>query len=344
MRAHGIKALLNTSRVAARPGYASVFVLAAMIVTAAILQKNFFSQSSLTLTADAFGPLVLLTMGQAVVMISGALDLSSGAALSLYTCVLTEVMRSGHPMTGVLALVLTAFVAVLVGVINGIGAAYMRISSVVVTFATSFIWLGLALFIRPTPGGESVNWFGTFFSLSEVAGAPEWIRTFGHITPPVLVLIAVACTAWFIISRTKVGRYIYAVGGDDDSAYRSGINAARVRTIAYVINALFVFLAALFFVGQNQSGDARFGDPFTLQTIAAAVVGGISLSGGRGSVYSGIIGALIIEFVNKIIFFANVPYAYGTLIAGLIVIFAIAMSRIYTLYSQHRLDKGQVSS
>ena len=324
-----------------RPEYASLVVLAVMVMTAAMLQRNFFTPTSLTLTIDALGPLILLTMGQAVVMICGALDLSSGAALSLYTCVLTWIMETGHPLTGVLALGGAVAVAVLVGLVNGIGAGYMRISSVVVTFATSFIWLGIALFIRPTPGGQSVNWFNAFFAYDSVNGMPKALRTFGAVIPPVLQLVLLACLVWFLISRTRLGRYIYAVGGAQDSAYRTGISTARIKTIAYVINALFVLLAALFFVGQNQSGDARFGDPFTLQTIAAAVVGGISLSGGRGSVYSAIVGAVIIELVNKIIFFANIPYAYGTLIAGLIVIFAIAVSQLYTIYSQRALAKGK---
>jgi len=310
-----------------------------MVVIAAILQRNFFAPTSLMLTIDALGPLILLTMGQAVVMVCGALDLSSGAALSLYTCVLTWIMESGHPLTGVLALGVTIGVAVLVGVVNGIGAGYMRISSVVVTFATSFVWLGIALFIRPTPGGQSVNWFNAFFAYDSVHGMPKPLLTFGTVIPPVLQLVLLACLIWFLISKTTVGRYIYAVGGGEDSAYRTGINTARTKTIAYVINALFILLAALFFVGQNQSGDARFGEPFTLQTIAAAVVGGISLTGGRGSVYSAIVGAVIIELVNKIIFFANIPYEYGTLIAGLSVIFAIGVSQLYTIYSQRSLAK-----
>ena len=131
-----------------------------------------------------------------------------------------------------------------------------------------------------------------------------------------LILILLGCLFWYFLSKARTGRYLYAVGGNEESAYRSGINTARVQIIAYVINSVFIFLAALFFVGQNQSGDARFGDPFTLRTIASAVVGGIALTGGRGSIFFAIVGALIINLVNKIIFFANIPYAYGTLVAG----------------------------
>ena len=106
-----------------------------------------------------------------------------------------------------------------------------------------------------------------------------------------------------------------------------------------MINSIFIFLAALFFVGQNQSGDARMGDPLTLRAIAAAVVGGIALAGGRGSVFFALIGALILSLVNKIIFFANIPYAYQTLVSGVIVIVAIASSQAYTLYSRKSMTR-----
>jgi len=322
----------------AKPEYSSILMLVVMIVLAAILQRNFFRPSSLILTIDAFSPLILLTMGQAVVMLSGSFDLSSGAALSLYTCVLTWIMKTGEPFSGVVALLVTLVVAIIVGIINGFGAGYMRVSSVVVTFATSYVWLGIGLFIRPTPGGDSVNWFNAFYDFRNVEGVPQFFQKLGAFLPPVLLIVLLACGIWYVISRTKLGRYIYAVGGNEESAYRSGINTARVQIAAYVINSIFVFLAALFFVGQNQSGDARFGDPFTLRTIAAAVVGGIALTGGKGSVYTALVGAVIISLVNKVIFFANIPYAYGTLVAGLIVIVAIAGPQIYQVYNKRSAE------
>jgi ribose transport system permease protein len=103
--------------------------------------------------------------------------------------------------------------------------------------------------------------------------------------------------------------------------------------LACIINSVFIFLAALFFVGQNQSGDARMGGPLTLRSIAAVVVGGISLTGGRGSIYFALLGALTLSFVNKIIFFANIPNAYQTLVSGIIIIVAIA-GPAYVMFSK----------
>lgn len=322
-----------------KPEFSSLLILAVMLVITSVLQKNFFETKSIVRNINAFAPLILLTMGQAVVIISGGLDLSAGSALSLLTCVLTFVMKKGDPETGVYALIITFAVAILLGVINGIGAGYLRIPPIIVTFATSFIWLGAALFLRPTPGGEAVDWFKAFYDIGTVKDVPAFIKAFGAIVPPALILVLIGCVLWFIISKTRTGRYIYAVGSNNDSAYASGIDTAKVQMVAYIINSVFIFLAALFFVGQNQSGDARMGDPLTLRAIAAAVVGGIALTGGRGSVYFALVGALILSFVNKIIFFANIPNAYQTLISGVILIVAIASSLVYTLYNKRALIK-----
>jgi len=330
-------------RLISNPDFSRLLILILMFVLTAVLQRNFFAMRSIVRNIDSFMPLILMTMGQAVVIISGGLDLSVGTALSLLTCVLTSVMRAGVPITGLYALVVTFAVAMAIGAINGVGIGYLRIPPVIVTFATSFIWLGIALFLRPTPGGETVDWFQAFYRIRNIETAPAFLKAFGEIIPPSLILILIGCLVWWIVSRTRTGRYIYAVGGNSQSAYETGINTAWVQMKACMINSVFIFLTALFFVGQNGSGDARMGDPLTLKAIAAAVVGGIALTGGRGSVFFALIGALIFSFVSKIIFFANIPNAYQTLFGGLIVIIAIAASQIYTLSSRRTGQESKLT-
>ncbi|MBN2325324.1 MAG: ABC transporter permease [Spirochaetes bacterium] len=314
-----------------------------MFALTAVMQKNFFAMKSIVRNINSFTPLILLTMGQAVVIISGGLDLSVGTALSLLTCVATSVMRQGLPITGVYALLVTFAVAMAMGLINGIGIGFFRVPPLIVTFATSYIWLGIALFLRPTPGGETVDWFQVFYKIRNIESAPASLKAFGEIIPPALVLIILGCILWWIISRTKTGRYIYAVGGNSESAYVTGINTSWVQIKACLINSVFIFLAALFFVGQSRSGDARMGDPLTLKAIAAVVVGGIALTGGRGSVYYAFVGALIFSFVSKIIFFANIPNAFQTLFSGVIIIIAIAGSQLYTLSSRKEMEESKLT-
>jgi ribose transport system permease protein len=319
-----------------KPETSSLLILVTMFIITAVLQENFFETRSIIRNINAFAPLILLAMGQAVVIVSGGLDLSQGTALSLLTCVLTTVMRTDNPVTGVYALFAAFAVAVLTGVINGIGIGYLRIPPVIVTFATSYLWLGWALFLRPTPGGETVDWFRVFYRMRSVEGLPAFIRSLDYFVPPSLFLVLVGCFLWFLISKTRTGRYIYAVGSNAESAYYSGIDTARTQLLACVINAIFIFLAALFFVAQNQTGDARMGGPLTLRSIAAVVVGGIALSGGKGSIYFALVGALILSFVSKIIFFANIPNAYQTLVSGIIVIAAIAGPAYMTITKEER--------
>ncbi|MBV5330184.1 MAG: ABC transporter permease [Chlorobium sp.] len=331
-RLHRKSAFLK--KYAMRPEFSVLVMFLLMLAISSNLQSNFFEQKSMVRNMNAFMPLILMSMGQAVVMISGGIDLSIGSALSLLTCVLTYVMKKDDPLSGIYALLVAFAIAMVIGIVNGIGTGYLRIPPVIVTFATSYIWLGLALFIRPTPGGESVPWYKWFYDINAFAPAPAWAKKIGTLLPPAFWLILVGCLIWYLVSRMKTGRYLYAVGSNSDSAYESGINTARIQMYAYMISSLFVLLTALFFVGQNQSGDARMGDPLTLRTIAAAVVGGIAMSGGRGNIYFVIVGALILSLVNKIIFFADIPYAYQTLVGGFIVILAIASSKIYTMYNR----------
>lgn len=329
----------SIKKFAAKQEFSSLLILIVMFIITAVLQGNFFEAKSIARNINAFAPLILLSMGAAVVIISGGLDLSAGSALSLLTCVLTYVMKRNDPVSGVYAIIITFIVAILTGIINGIGIGYLRIPPVILTFATSYMWLGTALFIRPTPGGESVDWFKLFYDFSSIKGVPEFVKVIGSIFQPALVLVLIGCALWFIISKTKTGRYIYAVGSNIDSSYASGINTARTQMIACIINSIFIFLAALFFVGQNQSGDARMGDPMTLKAIASVAVGGIALSGGKGSVYFALVGALILSFVNKIIFFADIPNAYQTLVSGLIIIVAITGSIVYTHFQKKAMLK-----
>ena len=181
-------------RFVSKPEFSILLILVAMLGLTAVLQKNFFEMKSVVRNINAFTPLVLLTMGQAVVIISGGIDLSTGTALSLLTCVLTTVMQKADPVTG-----RVCHAGRLRrghghrASINGIGIGYLRIPPVIVTFATSFIWLGAALFLGPPRAGN--RWPGS-------SGSTTWapfptlqpsVKAFGAIIPPALILVLIGC-------------------------------------------------------------------------------------------------------------------------------------------------------
>lgn len=319
---------------------APIIIFVAMLVIVVLMQSNFFEPSSLKNSINSYTPLILMAMGQAIVMIAGGLDLSCGTAMALMLCVLTRIMNPSDPASGGTALLITTGVMLGIGALNGVAVGFLRLPPIIATFATSYIWYGIALFVMPTPGGSCVNWMRAFFDFSAVTNLPAGLKSFGAAIPSSVLLVLAACIIWYIISRTRTGRYMYAVGSNRVTAFQSGINTARIQMLAYILNSLFLFFCALFLMAQNQAGSARIGDPLTLQAVAAAVVGGIALNGGKGNVFLAIVGAAILSFVNKIIFFANLPDAYQTLVSGVIIIVAISSSAIYASVNEKALLKG----
>ena len=330
------KKKINWKALIGKPEFSTVLLLAVMIIITACLQSNFFAANTLLGYVNSFTPLILMAMGQAVVIISGGLDMSCGTSMALLLCIMTRIMDPAKPGTGVTALVVGLAAAVGIGLLNGFAVGYLRLPAVIATFATSYIWLGIALFVTPTPGGHQVAWFRGFYDLAQIPGFKGIGKTF----PTAILWIVLACAIWFVIRRSRTGRYIYAVGSHNESAYASGINTGKIQTTAYVINALFLFFVAVYYAGQNGAGSANFGDTMTLQAVAAAVVGGVAMSGGRGSVYAAIAGALIMSFVGRIIYFANIPNAYQMLASGLIIIGAIGVSAAYAASQKRAALKG----
>jgi ribose transport system permease protein len=193
------------------------------------------------------------------------------------------------------------------------------------------MWVGVGLFVMPTPGGHSANWIRGFYDVSLVQGVPQGLISFGKAVPTSIFLIIAGCVVWYLVLRSKTGRYIYAVGSSQLVAFYSGINTSRTVLKAYLLNAFFILLCALYFMGQNQSASARLGDPMTLQCIAAAVIGGVALTGGKGNAFLALAGAIILTMVNKIIYLTNVPTAYQVLVSGVVILAAIAGPSVITM-------------
>ena len=325
-----------TKNLANRAETSTIIILVVMVALIAVLQDNFFTTRTMLSYINSFTPLILLAMGQAVVVIAGGLDMSCGTTMALQLCVMTRIMDPERPITGVYALLAGLAVAVVIGLINGYAVGYLRLPAVIATYATSYVWLGIALFVTPTPGGKVVEWFRGFYDLKKIAG----LEKVGGILPAALLWIVLACLIWGVVRKTRTGRYIYAVGSHTDNAYDSGINTAKIQTIAYVINAIFCLFVAIYYAGQNGAGNANLGDSLTLQAVASAVVGGVAMSGGKGSVYMSIAGALIMSLVGRIIYYANIPNAFQTFVSGIIIIAAIASSAIYAFRQRKAQLKG----
>jgi ribose transport system permease protein len=196
--------------------------------------------------------------------------------------------------------------------LNGLAVAYLRLQPIVTTYATSFVFAGLALYILPRPGGTVPSSLSEFYR-SAPLGIPLALWA-------ALLLILV----WATIRSTRYGPYLYAVGGDAESAYTTGLPVRRIRFSTYVLSGLFAAVAAMALTLSIGTGDARIGESMTLDSIVAVVLGGTRLRGGQGGIAGAVIGVAILGLIRNIISFANVPTWWQTLVDAVIIVLALA--------------------
>jgi ribose transport system permease protein len=290
-------------------------LLALALLVNAYMQPNFFSGYAIQSNFNSFVPLVAVAIGQTIIVLGGGIDLSIGAIVTLVSVVTVGLMDGGTPT--VLALLIGLGVGALCGLANGFIIAVIRLQPIVATFATSFIWAGLALRILPRPGGQVPR------------GITQGYRETVLGLPVAALVILVLALLWIALKRHRLGRHIYAIGGDEQAAFASGVNVVRVKIASYVIGGLFAALGGFAILANTGSGDPFVGGMLTLNSIAALVIGGSRLSGGAGGAGGSIAGAMVLGLVSNIVFFARVPTSYRELIKGVIVIAALALAGLW---------------
>jgi ribose transport system permease protein len=292
--------------------------LGMLIVVFAInvaLQPHLLTRGSLSSNIATFAPTILVSAAQAIIVLSGELDLSVGTGVSMLNCALATLPElAGWGLWPTLGA--TFAIAVMAGATNGVLVAYVRLPSLIVTFATSAVWFGIALFFRPQPGGSVDPVFGDFYAGS-VWGLPI-----------ALILVLVALGLWSMLQRYPLGRQLLAVGGNPVAAFHAGIDVRWVKFCGYCIAWCFVYLGSLAISAQTLSGDSRLGLPYTLTSVAAVVIGGISLAGGRGSVWGAAFGAIALGLVANVIYFAGIPSIYQEFFKGIVICIALSFTFI----------------
>jgi ribose transport system permease protein len=282
---------------------------ASLIFVAALFSAPFRTPTNATSLLSLAAPLIIAATGQAIVVLLGGIDLSVGSVMSLATALAASYEAFGGSAPTNAALVLLAGAAV--GVLNGLGVI-AGINPLVMTLSTYVAVRGVALFVLPSPGGE-------------VPGALLGFATLQLGAVPLFFVLAVAAAlvVWLLTAETKWGRRLYAVGSSASNAEKSGINGGRVILLGYAASGLLASIAGLALVGRLYSGDALAGDPYTLNSITAVVLGGIALSGGRGSVLGVLPGALLLSSIGNVLNFFGVSSSYQFVATGLILIAAL---------------------
>jgi ribose transport system permease protein len=290
----------------------AAMVLLALVV--AMTTDRFLDPGNLSNLALQVAIVALIAIGSTVVIFSGGIDLSSGSMVALLTMILATAIKSfGVPLWP--ALIGTLVIGAGIGALNGILSAYLRIPSFIVTLAGLIAYRGLALMFNEGspifslhPGLEPV-FYGTVF------GIPL----------PFFYLVVFYGAATVMMMNTRLGREIYAVGGNPAAAKLSGINVRKVQTIAFAIAGFMTAVGAVLMAARLNSGSPNYGQTLELQAIAAAVVGGASLAGGRGNILSTLVGALTIVIVQNALNLNAAPAAVQNVILGLIILVAVGL-------------------
>lgn len=303
------------------PAFFPLILLAISIIVNWILQPNMFDRETLNSNMRVFLPLVLVAVGQAVVLIGGGIDISVGGIVSIVNTILaTRVGLDGSTELMWRYVLVSILVGLLAGAINGFFIAHLRLQPIITTYATSFLYGGLALFILPNPGG------GIPASIAEIYRTTTPLKL-----PLSFFIIAIILLVWKYISSTRYGKYLFAVGGKADAAYETAVPVTSVQFSIYVISGLMAALAGIAITMLSGSGNAEIGSAITLNSITAVIIGGNSFSGGIGGVTGPVMGAITLSIIQNIISFAHINTWWETLVKATIIVIALAAPGIINL-------------
>ncbi|HEX7171813.1 MAG TPA: ABC transporter permease [Candidatus Limnocylindria bacterium] len=295
-------------------GLVAIFV--ALLVFTKLLQPGY----GLDALAIASLPVAFAAVGQAIVVISGGIDLSIGSVIAL-TNVISALLLMNAPELSVPIVLLVLLIGVGIGLVNGVLVVVSRVPDIVVTLAMLFVWAGAALLVLGTPGGGSVGWLREL--ITGTLGVELMPRA-------LIVLLVVVGLVWIPLRRSRLGLSIYAIGSDQLAAFRSGVSVARTKIVAYAMAGFFASLGGLSLTASTGVGTPIPG-PYLLLSVAAIVLGGVSLAGGRGGLLGPIVGIYILGLIRADLGFLRVEPAFSTVIQGVIMVAVVMVGAYLTL-------------
>ena len=298
------------------------FLILFAIVIFALLSDSFLTVRNLVNVARQSTYLVIVTMGQMLALLTGGFDLSVGTILALSSVVGAMTMSA---MLGAFpnSVALVIFVGLMgglcaglsVGVVNGIGVSVFNVNPFMMTLGMASVGFGIALYLT---GGVPV--YGLPESFSNVFG----FGSFFGVPTPVLVTASLILIMYFLVNWTKTGRYFYAVGGNIKASSLSGINTKFTLFLAYFFCSALATISGLLLTARLETGEANIGVSMPLESIAACVIGGISLKGGVGRVENAAMGALFIGLIQNGMNLARIESYLQTVVIGILLIIAVS--------------------
>ena len=269
--------------------------------------------------ANSVLPLALAAVAQAVVVISGGIDLSSASVMALTSCIAAKLMQDQSPEYGVAVVIGVLLLGLVLGAINGALVVVTRVPDIIVTLATSFVWAGFALLVLQAPGGSTTRW------LKDLVVGPlgsEWIPK------AAVALVVGVAVIWIPLSRSRLGLSIYAVGSNQLAAFRSGVSVGRTKILAYVVGGLFATLGGLSLAASTGVGTPVPEPTYVLLSVAATVLGGVSLAGGVGGVFGPIIAVVVLQLIRTDMTFLKINSNYALVLQGFILIGVLVVASL----------------
>jgi ribose transport system permease protein len=306
----------------------AIAIFAAMFALYGWKQSVGLTPSIINTAANKGALLALVAMAQTLPVLTGGLDLSVGMVFVLTNCLASNIV-TGSPLMTAVGIVAVLIVGLICGAINGLIVVYGRLQPIIVTLATGAIYFGVALALRPEPGG-SVNFeFADLMTRSTYA-----------VPSSVILLVAAVVLIWIPYRRSILGRAAFAIGSSEQAAYMSGVPIARAKLLAYSLAGLLSAVAGLLLTCVTYSGAAKaaLGADYTLNSIGAVVIGGTSLFGGAGSAIGSIFGAYVMRTVGDLLIVFDIDPVLQPLFVGIVLLVAVSLGSLRLLRLKNRLD------
>jgi ribose transport system permease protein len=310
----------------------TLFAFATFVVMFTIYVSNHpagFTANVVQTAANKGVLLAFVAMAQALVVITAGIDLSVGMIFILTNCLASWIVV-GTPLETALGIVGVLLAGLACGAVNGLIVIFGRLQPIVTTIATGAVYYGIALLLRPFPGG-SVN-----EDLADLLTGKIW----GVVPVSLVVLVVVVLLVWVPFSRSVMGRAAYATGSSEAAAYMSAMPIRRAKFLTYTLAGLLAGIGGLFLTFFTYTGEAALasGNAYTLFSIAAVVLGGISLYGGTGSAIGAVFGALAFRAIGDLLFVFDLDPLWQPLFQGVVLLIAVSLGAFGLLRVRNKLD------
>lgn len=301
--------------------YGIVVILAGLLVVCSILSPVFFSQANIVNLLSQIAVVTIVACGMTLLIIAGQTDLAGGSIVALTGCVCVGTFKSlseggmGDFAAGLVAVGAAVLIGMAINLLAGIIITRFRAPAFIVTLAMMQAGRGICYIYT---GGTPIYKIGNIVVLGQG-------RIQGVVPYSVLIMLACIIITWFVLKKMRLGRHIYAVGGNQEAAKASGISIEWTIIKSYLIHGFFVGIAGALFMTRLNSGQPAEAEGLEFDAITAAIIGGASLSGGVGGIYGSVIGSIIIGVITNILTLKSVQSYYQMIITGGIIVLAVIL-------------------